>query len=132
MTAHSNTEKMASLQKTCITQVDIKILYDCGSSRASALAKQFREWFKSQNGYDIGQKRLFNWLREKEYLIRCGSSYNSPTQKAMDLGLFEVIERNVGNADGSVITVRTTKVTGKGQIYFFNKFKEIMEKEKSK
>ncbi len=75
-----------------------------------------------QNGYDIGQKRLFQWLRDHGYLIKEGSSKNMPTQKAMDLGLFEVKERTINNPDGSIRVTKTTKVTGKGQVYFINKF----------
>ena len=76
-----------------------------------------------QNGVDIGQNRLFETLRQQGYLIRRnGTDYNSPTQRAMELGLFEVKESTVGNPDGSVRVTRTTKVTGKGQQYFINKF----------
>lgn len=75
-----------------------------------------------QNGVDIGQKRLFNWLRENGYLIKNGVSKNMPTQKSMELKLFEVKERTVNNPDGSVRITKTTKVTGKGQSYFINKF----------
>lgn len=75
-----------------------------------------------QNGVDIGQKRLFNWLRERGYLIKSGNSRNMPTQKSMELKLFEVKERTISNPDGSVRITKTTKVTGKGQQYFINKF----------
>lgn len=76
-----------------------------------------------QNGIETGQKRLFEWMRENGYLIkRKGSDWNMPTQKAMELGLFEVKESTVNNPDGSVRINRTTKVTGKGQQYFVNKF----------
>ena len=76
-----------------------------------------------QNGIETGQKRLFEWLRENSYLIkRKGADWNMPTQKAMELGLFEVKESTVNNPDGSVRINRTTKVTGKGQQYFINKF----------
>lgn len=75
-----------------------------------------------QNGVDIGQKRLFAWLRDKGYLIKSGNSRNMPTQKSMDLKLFEVKERTISNPDGSVRITKTTKVTGKGQQYFINKF----------
>jgi len=81
-----------------------------------------------QNGYDIGQKRLFQWLRDNDYLIKNGSSKNMPTQKAMDLGLFEVKERTINNPDGSIRVTKTTKVTGKGQVYFINKFIQKEEK----
>lgn len=75
-----------------------------------------------QNGYQIGQKRLFDWLRENGYLVKNGSSKNMPLQRYVEQGLFEVKERNVQNPDGSVRITRTTKVTGKGQVYFIKKF----------
>lgn len=75
-----------------------------------------------QNGHDIGQKRLFNWMRDNGYLMKSGSSKNLPTQKAMQLGLFRIKERTINNPDGSIRITKTTKVTGKGQIYFVNKF----------
>lgn len=76
----------------------------------------------NQTGVDIGQRRLFEWLRNNGYLIKTGSSRNMPTQKAAGMGLFFVKETTVTNPDGSVRVTRTTKVTGKGQIYFINKF----------
>lgn len=76
-----------------------------------------------QNGYKIGQKRLFEWLRENGYLIKSGSSKNMPMQRYIEQGLFEIKESNVQNPDGSVRITKTTKITGKGQIYFVNKFK---------
>lgn len=75
-----------------------------------------------QNGVQTGQKRLFEWMRENGYLIKSGSSRNMPTHKAADMGLFEVKETTITNPDGSVRVTRTTKVTGKGQQYFINKF----------
>lgn len=75
-----------------------------------------------QNGVQIGQKRLFEWLRQNGYLIKSGSSRNMPIQRYVEQGLFEVKESNVQNPDGSVRITKTTKVTGKGQIYFVNKF----------
>lgn len=76
-----------------------------------------------QNGVDTGQKRLFVWMRENGYLIkRKGSDWNMPTQESMERGLFEIKESTVNNPDGSVRINRTTKVTGKGQQYFINKF----------
>lgn len=76
-----------------------------------------------QNGVEIGQKRLFAWMRENGYLIkRKGADWNMPTQRSMELGLFEVKESTVNNPDGSVRINKTTKVTGKGQQYFINKF----------
>lgn len=76
-----------------------------------------------QNGTDIGQKRLFERMRNDGYLIKKGTSKNMPTQMAMKKELFEVKERVISNPDGSTRITRTTKVTGKGQIYFINKFK---------
>lgn len=75
-----------------------------------------------QNGVQIGQKRLFVWLRDSGYLIKSGSSYNMPTQRYIEQGLFEIKESNLVNPDGSVRITRTPKVTGKGQVYFVNKF----------
>lgn len=75
-----------------------------------------------QNGYETGQKRLFEQLRQEGYLIKSGSSKNMPTQRAMEMGLFEVKESTVVNPDGSVRVTKTTKVSGKGQCYFINRF----------
>lgn len=76
-----------------------------------------------QNGVNIGQNRLFIWMRENGYLIsRKGTDYNMPMQKSMDLGLFEIKERTINNPDGSVRITKTVLVTGKGQQYFINKF----------
>jgi anti-repressor protein len=75
-----------------------------------------------QNGIDIGAKRLFEYLRQNGYLMKNSSSKNMPTQKAMDLGLFEVKEHTITKPDGVVQITRTTKVTGKGQVYFINHF----------
>ena len=75
-----------------------------------------------QNGVDIGQKRLFEWMRQNGYLIKDGQSKNMPTQKSMEMSLFEVKESTINNPDGSVRVTRTTKVTGKGQTYFVKKF----------
>ena len=75
-----------------------------------------------QNGVQIGQKRLFEWMRQNNFLIRSGSSKNMPMQRYVEQGLFEIKESNVQNPDGSVRITKTTKVTGKGQIYFVNQF----------
>lgn len=75
-----------------------------------------------QNGYQIGQKRLFQWLRDNGFLIKGGSSRNMPMQRYVEQGLFEVKESNIQNPDGSVRITRTTKITGRGQVYFINKF----------
>lgn len=92
------------------------------TSHTSILVGDLAKLLK-QNGVDIGQKRLFIWMRDNGYLIkRKGSDWNMPTQKSMELGLFEVKESTVNNPDGSVRINKTTKVTGKGQQYFINKF----------
>lgn len=75
-----------------------------------------------QNGASFGQNRLFERLRNDGYLHRGGSQKNMPTQKAMDLGLFEVQERTINNPDGSIRLTKTPKVTGKGQVYFINRY----------
>ena len=81
-----------------------------------------------QNGHEIGQKRLFEWLRNNGYLIkRKGADYNSPTQKAMELGLFKIKETAITHSDGHVTVSKTVKVTGKGQQYFINKFAALSE-----
>lgn len=91
------------------------------TSRTSILVGGLAKLIK-QNGVDIGQKRLFQWLRDKGYLIKSGSDKNTPTQHAMDMGLFEIKFGSYINGQGENCTTRTTKVTGKGQIYFVNKF----------
>ena len=75
-----------------------------------------------QNGVEIGQKRLFQWLRDHGYLMKSGADKNMPTQRARDMDLFKVKERTINNPDGSVRLTRTTLVTGKGQQLFVNKF----------
>lgn len=84
-----------------------------------------------QNGHQIGQKRLFQWMRDHGYLMKIGASYNMPTQRYMEQGLFEVKERSIQNPDGSVRITKTTTITGKGQLYFINKFlnKDEIKKE---
>ena len=90
------------------------------TSRTSILIGDLAKIIR-QNGVDIGQKRLFEWMRQNGYLIKSGSSKNMPTQKAMDMKLFEVKESTIQNPDGSSRITRTTKVTGKGQLFFVNK-----------
>ena len=94
------------------------------TSKTSILIGDLAKLIK-QNGTDMGQKRMFTWLRDNGYLIkRQGSDYNMPTQRAMELGLFEIKETAVTHSDGHITVNKTPKVTGKGQIYFINKFKE--------
>ena len=91
------------------------------TSKTSILIGELAKLLK-QNGVDIGQKRLFAWMRDNGYLMKSGSSKNMPTQKAMQLKLFEIKEGSYINGNGDNITTKTTKVTGKGQVYFINKF----------
>lgn len=92
------------------------------ASKSSCLIGELAKILK-QNGIDIGQNKLFQWLRGNGYLIsRRGESWNQPTQKSMQLGLFELKKTNINHADGHTTVNTTTKVTGKGQQYFINKF----------
>lgn len=91
------------------------------SSKTSILIGDLAKILK-QNGFVTGQKRLFEQLRQEGYLIKSGSSKNMPTQKSMEMGLFEVKETSISNPDGSVRITKTTKVTGKGQQYFTNRY----------
>lgn len=92
------------------------------TSKSSILIGELAKILK-QNGIDIGQNRLFEWMRNNEYLIkRKGTDYNMPRQKSMELGLFEIKETCITHADGHTSVSKTTKVTGKGQQYFINKF----------
>ena len=101
-----------------------KVLFaeSVATSKTSILVGDLAKIIK-QNGVDIGQKRLFTWLRDNGFLIkREGTDYNMPTQKSMELELFEIKETAVTHADGHISISKTPKVTGKGQIYFINKF----------
>lgn len=91
------------------------------TSQCSCLVAELAKILQ-QNGVNIGQNRLFAWMRENGYLCSRGQYYNQPTQKAMDLGLFELKQTTINKPDGSIIVSTTTKVTGKGKIYFVNKF----------
>lgn len=107
-----------------IEQMKPKVVFAdaVATSHTSILVGELAKILK-QNGIEMGQKRLFAWLREKGYLIkRQGTDYNMPTQKAMDLGLFEIKEGSYVNGSGVNITTKTPKITGKGQQYFINKF----------
>ncbi|PMC60723.1 phage antirepressor Ant [Finegoldia magna] len=100
-----------------------KVLFadSCEVAENSILIGEFAKRLK-QNGYNIGQNKLFEWLRQHDYLCKSGERKNLPTQYAMELGLFEIKTRVLSNPNGSVRTTSTTKITGRGQIYFTNKF----------
>lgn len=116
-------EKRKALQ-TQIAEQKPKVIFAeaVSASKTSILIGDLAKILK-QNGIDIGQKRLFSWLRDNGYLIKGGSSKNMPTQRSMDMGLFVVKEGSYVNGEGVNVTTKTTKLTGKGQIYFINKFK---------
>lgn len=99
-----------------------KVLFadSVSTAKTSILIGELAKLLK-QNGLEVGQKRLFAWMRENGYLMRAGSSYNMPTQRAMEQGLFEIKETTINNPDGSTRLTRTPKVTGKGQVYFVNR-----------
>lgn len=97
------------------------------TSDRSVLVSELAKVLK-QNGVEIGQNRLFSWLRQNGYLLSKGDYYNQPAQKYMEKGLFELKKTSISKPDGTVITTTTTKITGRGCIYFTNKFLSINEK----
>ncbi|WGT40100.1 phage antirepressor [Lysinibacillus sp. 1 U-2021] len=122
-TIESNKKKIIE-QQLLIDAQKPKVLFAeaIQASETTILVGEFAKILK-QNGIDVGQKRLFEWLRENGYLIkRKGSDYNSPTQKSMELGLFEIKETPIHHNSGEISISRTSKITGKGQAYFINKF----------
>ena len=114
-------------RKTAEAQIEAdkpKVLFadSVAASHGSILVGELAKLL-NQNGIDIGQNRLFNWLRENGYLIcRKGTDYNMPTQKSMEMQLFSIKETAITHSDGHVSISKTVKVTGKGQLYFVNKF----------
>lgn len=117
-------DKQIEVQEKQIEAMHPKALFAdaVSASKTSILIGDLAKLLK-QNGVDIGQKRLFQWLRENKYLIsQKGASYNSPTKRSMEMKLFEVKETTITHADGHITINRTAKVTGKGQVYFINKF----------
>ncbi|RND95701.1 phage regulatory protein, Rha family [Lacticaseibacillus paracasei] len=121
--AANQAEKIERQKQTIAIQAPKALFADAvATSQTTILVGDLAKVLK-QNGVDIGAKRLFAWLREQGYLIkRIGADYNSPTQRAMELGLFEVKETAISHSDGHVTVQKTPKVTGKGQQYFINKF----------
>ncbi|WP_369350594.1 phage antirepressor KilAC domain-containing protein [Streptococcus hillyeri] len=115
-------KKIVSLEAKIEEQKPKVIFADAVSaSHTSILVGDFAKLMR-QNGLDFGQNRMFAWLRANGYLIgRKGNSWNMPTQKAMDLGLFEIKETTINHADGHISISKTPKITGKGQLYFAEK-----------
>lgn len=116
-------EQKAELAEQTIKTNAPKVLFAdaVSTSQRSCLVAELAKILQ-QNGVNIGQNRLFAWMRENGYLCSKGQYYNQPTQKAMDLGLFELKKTTINKPDGSILVSTTTKVTGKGQVYFVNKF----------
>ena len=114
--------KIMKLEATIEEQRPKAILANAVSaSHTSILVGDFAKLMR-QNGLNFGQNRMFAWLRENGYLIsRKGHSWNMPTQKAMDLGLFEIKETTINHSDGHISINKTPKITGKGQLYFADK-----------
>lgn len=97
------------------------------TSKSSILVGELAKLLR-QNGVEMGQNRLFDWLRNNGYLIkRKGTDYNMPTQYSMELVLFEIKETSITRGDGHTTISKTSKVTGRGQVYFINKFLELAE-----
>ena len=113
---HNKTKTLLEAQKPKVVFADA-----VNASHTSILVGELAKLLR-QNGYSIGQNRLFERLRNDGYLIKSGSSKNVPTQKSMDMGLFEIKETTIVNSDGTLRITKTPKVTGKGQIYFINRF----------
>lgn len=114
--AHNKTKALLEEQKPKVVFADA-----VNASHTSILVGELAKLLR-QNGYSIGQNRLFERLRNDGYLIKSGSSKNVPTQKSMDMKLFEIKETTIVNSDGTLRITKTPKVTGKGQIYFINRF----------
>ena len=114
-------EQKAELAEQTIKSNAPKVLFAdaVSTSQRSCLVAELAKILQ-QNGVNIGQNRLFAWMRENGYLCSKGQYYNQPTQKAMDLGLFELKQTTINKSDGSILVSTTTKVTGKGQVYFVN------------
>lgn len=116
-------EQKAELAEQTIKSNAPKVLFAdaVSTSQRSCLVAELAKILQ-QNGVNICQNRLFTWMRENGYLCSKGQYYNQPTQKSMDLGLFELKQTTINKPDGSILVSTTTKVTGKGQVYFVNKF----------
>ena len=116
-------QKQIEEQQSKIEQDAPKVLFAdaVSTSQRSCLVAELAKILK-QNGVDIGQNRLYGWLRSNGYLGARGLYYNQPTQKAMKLGLFEIKQTTITKPDGTVLVATTPKITGKGQIYFVDKF----------
>lgn len=120
---NSSLAKMNEAKDDTIKQMQPQVTFAKAveTSNRSILVGELARIIK-QNGVEIGQNRLFVWMRKNGYLLTKGELYNQPSQKAMDKGLFEIKKTIISNPSGEQIVTTTTKVTGKGQLYFVNKF----------
>lgn len=114
-------ENAAQAQQIAADAPKVVFANAVATSKSSILVGDLAKLLR-QNGIEMGQKRLFAWLRDNGYLMKRGESYNMPTQQSMERGLFEIKEGSVANPDGSIRVTRTVKCTGKGQQYFVNLF----------
>jgi len=129
--ADENTKALFSQTLNVIRQQNAKIESDkpkvlfadsVSASHTSILVGDLAKLLR-QNGVEVGAKRLFNWMRENGYLIKQkGTAYNMPTQRSVEMGLFEIKETSITHSDGHISVSKTPKITGKGQTYFVNKF----------
>lgn len=116
-------EKRKALEEKVQVDKPKVVFADCVSTADTCILIGELAKILKGNGIEIGQNRMFEWLRENGYLVnRKGTDYNTPTQRAMELGLFKVKETTVTHSDGHITISKTAKVTGKGQQYFVNKF----------
>ena len=116
------TERLVSYFKESANKPKVIFADAVSASERSILVGELAKLLR-QNGVEIGQNRLFDWMRQNGFLIRRqGTDYNMPTQKAMEMGLFEIKETSVVHSAGNVTINKTPKVTGKGQVYFINRF----------
>jgi len=120
---HQIQSEQLAIQEKIIHDQEPRVLFSQSveASKSSILVAELAKLL-TQNGVDMGQNRLFTWLRDHGYLGNRGSYYNKPTQSAMEMGLFDLKKVTICHSDGSVRVESTPKVTGKGQIYFINKF----------
>lgn len=122
MLAAKQAEEIEKQQKQLKEQAPKVLFSDAVStSTKSCLIRELAKLIK-QNGVDTGENRLYAWLRNNGYSCKFGESYNQPTQKAMEMGLFEIKKTSITKPSGDILVTTTTKVAGKGQIYFVNKF----------
>lgn len=122
--------RLAADQAEKIELMKPKVLFadSVATSKTTILIGELAKVLRG-NGVDIGANRLFEWMRTNGYLIsRKGTDWNMPTQKSMDLALFKIKETSISHSDGSVTVSKTTKVTGKGQQYFINKFLAVINR----